>query len=96
MSQQDILNLINAAAKENDRWWTVAMFVILLGMMVVIWRFVMSDRKKLTERLEQVTDEHIASCTRLTEVVANNTAVLHEVMQTISVCRYRGQQKDEG
>ena len=95
MSQDDVMRAIDEAAKQPDRWWVVAMFTVLLAVFVIIWRFMVADREKLGARLTKVTDEHIAVCKSVTEVVANNTQVLREVREVINDCRYRDNLKHE-
>ncbi len=74
---------IDHAAKENDRWLFVALLVILLIFIGFIWRWMTADREKISNRLTQMTDRHIEVTEKLSEVVANNTAVLHEVRKKL-------------
>lgn len=74
---------INNAAKQNDRWLFVALLVILLVVGFALWRWVIADREKLANRLTHMTDRHIEVTEKLSEVVANNTAVLQEVRRKL-------------
>ncbi|MEK7089217.1 MAG: DUF5652 family protein [Patescibacteria group bacterium] len=43
------------AARNNDRWWFVALLVInLLGILEILYYFVFSERKSLKEKGETV------------------------------------------
>jgi hypothetical protein len=75
----DLQTLIDHAANQNDRWLFLAMFTIVIVGGIFIWRWMISDREKIANRLTEMTDRHIAVTEKLTEVVANNTAVLHDV-----------------
>jgi len=76
-------NLIDHASKENDRWLFVALLVLLVLAAIFIWRWIVSDREKLSVRLTEMTDRHITVTEKLSEVVANNTAVLHDVKKKL-------------
>jgi hypothetical protein len=80
---QDITDLINTAAAQNDRWMFVALLVLAIAGSIFFWRWLTNDREKLSTRLTEITDRHIESQAKLSEVVANNTAALHEVQATM-------------
>lgn len=75
----ETINTIDHAAMQSDRWLFIAMLVILIIALVIVWRWIISDREKISNRLTAMTDRHIAVTEKLSEVVANNTAVLHQV-----------------
>jgi len=72
----DIINAADKVAAQNDRWLMVACLIIIGIIAVCIWRWMVSDREKLSERLTVITDRHIAFSEKLTEVVSNNTNAL--------------------
>ena len=61
----------------------MALIFILLAAAAVVWRWVTADREKISKRLTEVTDRHIVVTEKLAEVVATNTAVLHEVRKKL-------------
>ncbi len=73
----EIANMTDKIAKENDRWLMVALLIVCAIIVVVVWRFLVADREKLSKRLTEVTDRHIAVCEKVADVVATNTAVVH-------------------
>ena len=79
----DTLNAINQASEKSDRWLFIAVLVILGLGAVFIWRWIVSDREKISSRLTEMTDRHITVTEKLSEVVANNTAVLHDVKRKL-------------
>jgi hypothetical protein len=81
-------------AAQSDRWMFVALLIIGLLVCIALWRWMVADREITAKRLTEVTDRHIAQSERLAEVVANNTAALHEsnavhreVKTIIELCR---------
>ncbi len=76
-------DLIDHAAKENDRWLFIALLVIVILAAGIVWRWMVADREKISKRLTEMTDRHIGVTEKVTEVVANNTAVLHEVRKKL-------------
>ena len=76
---KDLQELTDHAAQQSDRWLFLAMLVVFLGAALLLWRWMVSDREKVSRRLTEMTDRHIAVTERLADVVANNTAVLHQV-----------------
>lgn len=79
----DLKNFADHAAAENDRWLLIVFIMVGVTGAVMLWRWMVSDREKLSARLTQITDRHIQVTEKLSEVVANNTAVLHEVNKKI-------------
>lgn len=75
----EVINQINEAAEKSDRWLFIACLVVLGLVGIFIWRWIVSDREKLSKRLTEMTDRHIATTEKVIEVVANNTAVLNRV-----------------
>jgi hypothetical protein len=73
------MNGIDHAAAQSDRWLFITLLFIVIVAMVVVWRWIISDREKISNRLTAMTDRHIAVTEKLSEVVSNNTAVLHQV-----------------
>lgn len=79
----DTLNAIDRAANADDHWLFVAMLVLLILAAIMVWRWMVSDREKISVRLTEMTDRHITVTEKLSEVVANNTAVLHDVRKKL-------------
>lgn len=99
----DIINVADHAARQSDRWLFVAMLVIFMIAVATMVRWFIGDREKLSVRLTEVTDKHIAHTTaqteRMSEVIANNTAALQsnakaleKVNETMVFCRGKVQQ----
>ena len=82
-TMNETISSIDHAAQQNDRWMFIAMLVVLLVVGVIVWRWMISDREKISTRLTEMTDRHIAETEKMIEVVANNTAVLHEVKRKL-------------
>ncbi len=78
----EIKGLTDYASNQSDRWLFVAMLIVLLLVGFFLWKWMVSHVDKISKRLEEVTDRHIAQGERLAEVVANNTAALRENSQT--------------
>ena len=78
-----INNIADHAARQDDRWVMMALLVVLLIVGIVIWRWMTADREKISQRLTEVTDRHIKVTEQVVEVVATNTAVLHEVRKKL-------------
>ena len=53
---------------------------------VFIWRWMVADREKLATRLTDVTDRHIESVEKMSEVVVNNTHAMNEVRNVMQMC----------
>ena len=87
----DLTNLTDHAAQQNYQWMFVALFIVLLIFVLVIWRWVIADREKLSARLTEMTDRHIIATEKMTEVVANNTKAMEEVRAVMAVCRMKQQ-----
>ena len=87
----DIVSIADHAAQETDRWLFICAVVLLIAFALIIWRWIVADRDKLSNRLTEITDRHIESSERLAEVVANNTNALREVRD----CMHRAR-KPEG
>jgi hypothetical protein len=83
----DLTNLTDHAAQQNYQWMFVALFILILIFVIVIWRWVIADREKLTSRLTEMTDRYITATEKMTEVVANNTIAMKEVREVMAVCR---------
>lgn len=66
-------------AGQSDRWLFVFTFLFLLATFGLFFRWLLKDRESIAKRLTDVTDRHISVTEKLSEVVANNTAVLHQV-----------------
>ncbi len=95
-NMNDIQNLVDHAAMQSDRWLVLAIMATGGFAMFFFWRWMISDREKLAARLTEITDRHITSQEKVTEVVANNTMVMREtqgamrdVQNAISHCRDR-------
>lgn len=86
----DIANIADHAAKQDDHWLFIATLVILMAFAILIWRWVTADREKLGNRLTEMTDRHIAATEKMTEVVSNNTTALNEVKSVMVNCRFKG------
>jgi hypothetical protein len=67
------------ASKQTDRWLFIAAIIVLLLVGLLIWRWIVADREKIATRLTVITDKHIESQQKLSEVVANNTAALNRI-----------------
>jgi hypothetical protein len=78
-TMQELVNTADHAANQSDRWMFVVTLIIFLCAALAMWRWMLSDREKVSKRLTEMTDRHIAVTERLADVVANNTAVLHQV-----------------
>lgn len=78
-----LTDTVDHIAKQDDRWLMVAILVIATLGAVVVWRWMVADREKVSARLTQMTDRHIEVTEKLIEVVANNNAVLHEVRKKL-------------
>ena len=75
----DVLKLADHASQQNAMWLFVAALLVLGVFIIVVWRWMVSDREKLGSRLTEITDRHITSCENLGKVVEANTAVLQRV-----------------
>jgi HAMP domain-containing protein len=82
-NMNEIIQAADYASQKSDRWLFIVMLVILLIFAVFVWRWLISDREKIGKRLTEVTDRHITVTEKLSEVVANNTAVLQEVRKKL-------------
>jgi hypothetical protein len=77
-NMNDLQTIVDHAAVQNDRWLFLALLVLTIIGTVFFWRWLTGDREKLANRLTEITDRHIASQEKVTEVVANNTMVMRE------------------
>jgi peptidoglycan/LPS O-acetylase OafA/YrhL len=89
----EIANIADHAAQQSDRWLFIATLLLLMGFAILIWRWVIADREKLSKRLTEMTDKHITATEQMAVVVANNTTALHEVKEVMAACRYRQAQQ---
>ena len=85
----DIVTVADHASQQNDRWLFTVMFILVVIALIVVWRWIISDRNALASRLTEMTDRHIASVETMTEVVANNTAALKQVIEATAFCKQR-------
>lgn len=85
----ELLDLVNYAATQNDRWLFLGLLVLVLVACFGLWRWMVSSHVDVTRRLTEVTDRHISQTEKLSEVVANNTIALHEVKAVLLDCRLR-------
>ena len=83
----DLLPVIDHASKQDDRWLVMALIVVLAVAGIAIWRWLAADRDKISKRLTEITDRHIESQQKLSEVVTNNTHALREVKDVMTMCR---------
>ena len=89
----ETVNMIDKAAGQSDRWLLIAVLVLMIFGVLMIWRWIIADRDKMSTRLTQVTDRHIDAMEKFSEVVATNTSVvetnslvMQQVKETISRC----------
>jgi hypothetical protein len=92
----EVERIVDHAAAQNDRWLFLALLVLTIIGTVFFWRWLTGDREKVANRLTEITDRHIASQEKLSEVVANNTSALREVQgvmrdvkDSITYCKTR-------
>ena len=83
----DISKLADHAAEQSDRWLFIAAVIVLIAFALLVWRWIVADRDKLSTRLTEVTDRHIETSQKLSEVVTNNTNALKEVRDVMTLCR---------
>lgn len=83
----DLSTMIDHAAQQSDRWLMLFALAILIVFGVVVWRWTIADREKMSKRLTDITDRHIESQQKLVEVVTNNTHALREVKDVMHLCR---------
>jgi hypothetical protein len=83
----DIIESADHAAKQSDRWLLIVTLIIMGLLIVAIWRWMVNDREKISDRLTAITDRHIESQERVIEVVANNTNTMEKVITVIDYCR---------
>lgn len=83
----DLKTVVDHAAQQNDRWLFLALLALIILFAVFIWRWIVSDREKLANRLTDITDQHIDTMKNLTQVVTNNTNALYEVKEAVAWCR---------
>jgi heme/copper-type cytochrome/quinol oxidase subunit 2 len=88
----EIASAADHASQQSDRWMFIVMLIIVMVIGVVVWRWIVADREKLSNRLTEVTDKHIQSTEKLAEVVTNNTNALREVKDVMHMCRTKIQQ----
>lgn len=82
----DALKIADHAAQQSDRWlFLAALIVIALGS-IAVWRFIVADRKTLSDRLEEITERHMKTLENLATLTANNTRALEEVSRVIQGC----------
>lgn len=82
-----VVDIANHASAQSDRWLFVALLVVVGFAAVFVWRWMVADRENTSKRLEDMTNRHIASQERLSDVVANNTAALTRVNEALTNCR---------
>ena len=76
-------SVIDHAATQNDHWLFIAVLILLMAFVVATFRCMINDRENVAKRLTEMTDRHITVTEKLSEVVATNTAVLHEVRKRL-------------
>ncbi len=76
---EELMKLADHASQQNAMWLFVAALLVLGLFIIVVWRWMVSDREKLAARLTEITDRHITSCENLSRVVEANTTVLQRV-----------------
>jgi hypothetical protein len=91
-----IQSFADHAAQQSDRWLLITICTLVIVGLVIIWRWIISDREKDRQRLIEITDRHIASGERMAEVAANtttalnnNTNALREVIEVTAFFRQR-------
>ena len=89
----DIAKLTDHAAQQDDRWLFVFMLIFLLCSFGIFFRWLLKDRKAITDRLTAITDKHIDQSGKLAEVVTNNTnafnnfsAINERLERTVDKC----------
>jgi hypothetical protein len=82
-----LTDLADHASRQDDRWLLVAILIIGIAGMLMFWRWIVADREKVADRLANMTDRHIDSQAKLSEVVVNNTTALREVREVIVYCK---------
>lgn len=87
----DPFQVADHIAKQDDRYLVILLIVLIVLAGIAIWRFMASDREKISKRLTEITDRHIQSQEKLSEVVTNNTHALREVKDMMATCRNNNQ-----
>jgi hypothetical protein len=80
----DLKDIADHAAHQDYQWMFVAMFTILMVVIVVIWRWMTSDRAALASQLEKTTNNHSLLLREMMVVVVGNGIVMSEAKNVIA------------
>jgi ABC-type nickel/cobalt efflux system permease component RcnA len=78
-TMSDLVDLTNHAAQQSDRWLFIALLVLAGVAILGLWRWMVSDRKRILDRLDAMTDRHIVASELAAKVIAGNTHAMHGV-----------------
>jgi hypothetical protein len=79
MTNSAVMEIVNHAASQSDRWLFVALLVVFILGVIATARYVIRDRDRLIESLGRLHDRSDNLTREVSQVVATNTAALNEM-----------------